>query len=160
MPANVFAALGEEHYGPQYLHNVAFLCGDGRLARMADGWLQALRGDRRIGAAVTGRCAGEDAECVAVMSEVGVDISESELSLEEELEPEDFDIAIVLAEEGGRAHELVDDDWRRRSVFLEWRCPLQDWRAAREELRARVADLLLLLDDKAVRAAVGPGVSC
>ena len=65
-------------FGPEYAENVMFLCNHNSCrSQMADGFLQHLRGEGKVGVASAGIVGGTAVKpgAVVVMKEVGIDIS-------------------------------------------------------------------------------------
>jgi arsenate reductase len=129
---------------------VLFLCvHNSARSQLAEGLLRSMAGDR-----VVVRSAGLEAghlrhEAIAVMSELGLDISAQRAKSVDELAGEHFDVVVTTCDEAREACPL----FRGAFETLHWDIAdpavvegdeatrLQAFRDARDELWARVADL-------------------
>mmetsp|Transcript_22089 Transcript_22089/g.41647 ORF Transcript_22089/g.41647 Transcript_22089/m.41647 type:complete len:457 (-) Transcript_22089:79-1449(-) len=140
-------------YGPQYKHNVMFLCNNNSCqSQMADAWLRELGAGTRLGVAsagIEGGAAVKDG-AITVMKEAGVDISSLMPASMTDFKPEDFDAVICC----GDGSKLVGEkaDWKKRPIFSEWKLDdppatgdLSSYRKFRDESKAKVEELLDVL---------------
>eukprot|EP00927_Polykrikos_kofoidii_P069997 TRINITY_DN65790_c0_g1_i1.p1 TRINITY_DN65790_c0_g1~~TRINITY_DN65790_c0_g1_i1.p1 ORF type:complete len:188 (+),score=19.29 TRINITY_DN65790_c0_g1_i1:71-565(+) len=162
---NAFGCLSAAGYGPQFIHNVAFIGNNAHTVRLAEGWLRSLRAERKIGTvcACVGVC---DEECSELTHEasraIDIDLSDIELAELEELEPEDFDTVVrliacsELTPVGSTAH-----GWESCENCFEWTLPgLQNVNDFNASLQGNVRDLLAYFDELAMKRACGQGTSC
>mmetsp|Transcript_76010 Transcript_76010/g.150316 ORF Transcript_76010/g.150316 Transcript_76010/m.150316 type:complete len:306 (+) Transcript_76010:61-978(+) len=150
----LMAKVGQEPtWGPQYEHNVMFLCNHNSCrSQMADGWLRQLRGNRSVGVASAGIVGGTAVKegAIKVMGEVGVDISAFQSDAMADFKPESFDVVISCCGCGSK----LDGDkeaWKQRATFQDWNLDdppaidpgdLSAYRRVRDEAKAKVQELL------------------
>eukprot|EP00966_Prymnesium_polylepis_P011508 264984-Prymnesium_polylepis.1 len=105
-------------YGPQYEHNVMFLCNHNSCrSQMADGWLRALRGSQSVGVASAGIVGGTAVKpgAITVMGEAGVDISKYTSDAISDFSPNDFDIVISCCGCGDKLNPADKIAWKKRA---------------------------------------------
>jgi arsenate reductase len=150
----LMAQVGPEPtWGPQYKHNVMFLCNHNSCrSQMADGWLRHLRDSGSVGVASAGIVGGTAVKegAIKVMGEVGVDISAFSSDAMADFKPESFDVVISCCGCGSK----LDGDkeaWKHRTIFQDWNLddpPAIDpgdfsaYRRVRDEAKAKVQELL------------------
>eukprot|EP00933_Yihiella_yeosuensis_P060670 TRINITY_DN63410_c0_g1_i1.p1 TRINITY_DN63410_c0_g1~~TRINITY_DN63410_c0_g1_i1.p1 ORF type:complete len:169 (-),score=38.65 TRINITY_DN63410_c0_g1_i1:148-654(-) len=142
-------------YGPDYKHNVMFLCNHNSCrSQMADGWLRTLR-DSSIGVASAGIVGGTAVKegAITVMKEEGVDISQYSSDAMADFNPADFDVVISCCGCGSK----LDGDksaWKERTIFEDWNLDdppaidpgdLSAYRRVRDECKAKVEELIASL---------------
>mmetsp|Transcript_121349 Transcript_121349/g.241730 ORF Transcript_121349/g.241730 Transcript_121349/m.241730 type:complete len:165 (+) Transcript_121349:43-537(+) len=160
MPLNPFAALGEPRYGPQFVHNLAFLSPSKPFAVIAEAWLQTLRADRRLGSVAVADAAKFDVE--AAVQAAGAEMPDTEPTDIEDLDATDFDIA-VLIDEAPDSLELGPDEatWLQRKICLKWQQEDPDnLDRVCDSLRCKVVKLLEMLDEETMQSICRPGLSC
>jgi len=153
--ATVFA-----DFGPQYRHNVMFLCNHNSCrSQMADGWLRELR--RRypaasVGVASAGIEAGTGVKegASVVMAEVGVPIAHFSSDDMADFKAADFSHVISCCGCGTKLDEPSKATWKARPVFEDWNLDdppaadpgnLSEYRRVRDEVRAKVEELVKAL---------------
>ena len=129
---------------------VLFVCtGNSARSQMAEGLLRHLAGDRfQVHSAGTD-AKGLSARAVAVMQEIGIDISRQRSKSVEEFAGQRFDYVITVCDSarercpvfpgGTRLHWRVADP---AAAEAGGEPALDPFRAARDELRTRIQDLL------------------
>jgi arsenate reductase (thioredoxin) len=134
---------------------VLFLCvHNSARSQMAEGLLRSIAGD-----AVEVKSAGLQAgrlrpEAVAVMAELGLDISGQRSKAVEELSGERFDVVVTTCDEAKEACPLFPDAAELRHWSIDdpaaaggdESARLRAFRSARDELSTKVADLARVLE--------------
>ncbi|CAE8728438.1 unnamed protein product [Polarella glacialis] len=155
----LLASLKDSTWGPQYKHNVMFLCNHNSCrSQMADGWLRTLR-DANVGVASAGIVGGTAVKegAIVVMKEAGVDISSYSSDAMADFKPEDFDIVISCCGCGSKL-DGEHEAWKKQRVFEDWNLDdppaidpgdLSAYRRVRDEGKAKVEQLLASLKDSA-----------
>ncbi|RMG28511.1 MAG: arsenate reductase (thioredoxin) [Gammaproteobacteria bacterium] len=139
------------------VRNILFLCtGNSCRSQMAEGWLRVL-GKGRLEARSAGiEAHGKNPRAIAVMQEAGVDISGQEST---RLTPEMLDWADLVVTVCGHADEhcpVLPPGTRKEHWPLEdparatgtEEAIMQVFRATRDEVKARVEDLLRRLENE------------
>mmetsp|Transcript_54211 Transcript_54211/g.126560 ORF Transcript_54211/g.126560 Transcript_54211/m.126560 type:complete len:300 (+) Transcript_54211:120-1019(+) len=145
----------QKAWGSHYKFNVMILSYlDSRSGQMAEAWLRHLRGDLSVGVATAGILGGNTADerAVAVMKEVGIDMSSFASTSMSDFSPEDFDAVIFCSHSGGELHG-EGRVWKTRPIFMEkFDDPakadpgdLSAYRRIRDETKAKVQELLDVL---------------
>jgi len=154
--------------GPQYEHNVMFLCNHNSCrSQMADAWLRTLRGDASVGVASSGIVGGTAVKpgAITVMKEVGVDISGYSSDAVADFKPEDFDVVISCCGCGSKLDSEDKAAWKQRNVFADWNLDdppaidpgdLSAYRRVRDECKAMVVELLEQLKTPSTASLYGP----
>ncbi|MBT8041446.1 MAG: arsenate reductase (thioredoxin) [Xanthomonadales bacterium] len=137
--------------------NVLFLCtGNSCRSQMAEGWARTLGGDRVEAQSAGIEAHGKNPRAITVMAEAGVDIQGQESTV---VTPEMIDRANVVVTVCGHADEQcpvlppgvrkvhwpLSDPAKARGTEQEI---MAEFRATRDEVRKRVADLVQGLPDK------------
>jgi len=131
--------------------NILFLCtGNSCRSQMAEGWARALGGDRFVVQSAGIEAHGKNPRAIAVMAEVGVDISGQESTIVSDGMINEANVVVTVC---GHADEVCPS-LPPRVKKIHW--PLSDparatgtedgimtaFRATRDEVRRRVGDLL------------------
>eukprot|EP00928_Gymnodinium_smaydae_P006984 TRINITY_DN1249_c0_g1_i1.p1 TRINITY_DN1249_c0_g1~~TRINITY_DN1249_c0_g1_i1.p1 ORF type:complete len:469 (+),score=79.85 TRINITY_DN1249_c0_g1_i1:123-1409(+) len=148
----------EPTYGPDYKHNVMFLCNHNSCrSQMADGWLRTLRG-KGVGVASAGIVGGTAVKegAITVMGEVGIDISKYSSDAVADFKPEDFDVVISCCGCGSKLDSEDKIAWKKRPRFEDWNLDdppaidpgdLSAYRRVRDECKAKVEQLLAEIEE-------------
>ena len=139
------------------MFNILFVCtGNSCRSQMAEGWLRALAGDR-FGADSAGiEVHGQNPRAITVMREAGVDISGQQSTLLGDAQLKWADLVITVCGHADetcpmlppgtlKEHWPLEDPARATGSEDEI---MQAFRATRDEIRARVAELVERLDAK------------
>jgi glutathione/glutaredoxin type arsenate reductase len=137
------------------MKKVMFVCKkNSRRSQMAEGFARTL-GAGKIEVASSGlEASSVDPATIAVMSEVGIDISNQTSKPLGDFSPQDYDAVISLCGCGVN----LPEEWVLREVFQDWQLddpegqPLETYRRVRGEVRERVEKLIQSLSTE--RAAV------
>lgn len=137
------------------MKRVMFVCKkNSRRSQMAEGFARTL-GAGKIEVASSGlEASSVDPATIAVMSEVGIDISNQTSKPLGDFSPQDYDAVISLCGCGVN----LPEEWVLREVFQDWQLddpegqPLETYRRVRGEVRERVEKLIQSLSTE--RAAV------
>ncbi|WP_412462912.1 arsenate reductase ArsC [Halobacteriovorax sp. RT-2-6] len=131
--------------------NILFLCtGNSCRSQMAEGWGKALKGDKFNFYSAGTKKHGLNPYAVAVMKEVGVDISNHESNTTDEIEAK-MDIVITVCSDanencpyfpGGKIiHIGFDDPPRLTKDFSDEEEILQVYRRVRDEIKSMIINL-------------------
>ncbi len=139
---------------------VLFLCtGNSCRSQMAEGWARTLQADQIDAYSAGIEKHGLNPNAVAVMSEVGVDISQQQSNTVDELGPLEFDLVITVcghADENCPAlhgaprieHVGFDDPPKLARDAKTEDEALSHYRRVRDEIRAFVEGIATLLETK------------
>jgi arsenate reductase len=148
--------MAQSTCGPEYKKNVMFLCNHNSCrSQMADGWLRHLRGDNSIGVASAGIVGGTAVKegAIAVMQEVGIDISGFSSDAMADFQPESFDCVISCCGCGSKL-DGEKEAWKQRETFDDWNLDdppaidpgdLSAYRRVRDECKTKVEELIASL---------------
>ena len=152
------AAVEEATWGSGYALNVMFLCmHNSARSQMADGWMRKLRETAPVGVASAGikdaRVVKDNA--IAVMAEVGIDLSGFSSKALADFDADGFDVVVTCCQCGQNLSGELEA-WKQRALFFDWNLDGPEkldpgdgsvWRRVRDETRANVAELLELLQE-------------
>ena len=147
---NAFQNLSDDTYGPQFRHNALVIGEFATTTQQVASLLASGRGERSMGiaAAVIG------VEPAGPPPEVEGPSADFEALQLDDLDPEDFDIVIVITgHDGCDRGEVLDTAWTGRAFFKRW-----DPQPSKGQEQVR--QLMEKIDDAAVRSACGAGTSC
>ncbi len=135
------------------MKRVMFVCKKNSCrSQMAEGFARTL-GQGKISVTSSGLEASEvNPTAVAVMSEIGIDISDQTSKQLSDFQPEDYDAVISLCGCGVN----LPDAWVVREVFQDWQLddpadqPIETFRRVRGEIKERVESLVNALSLEAI----------
>ncbi|AGY58288.1 arsenate reductase, glutathione/glutaredoxin type [Gloeobacter kilaueensis] len=127
------------------MKRVMFVCKQNSArSQMAEGFTRAL-GGRSIEVTSSGlQSSFVQPLAIAVMAEVGIDISGQTSKPLSDFQPENFDIVISLCGCGVN----LPESWLLRDIFEDWQLddpagqPIETFRRVRDEIKARVSALV------------------
>lgn len=127
------------------MKRVMFVCKkNSRRSQMAEGFARTL-GEGKIAVSSSGLEASQvDPTTVAVMSEIGIDISEQTSKPLSDFNPEEYDAVISLCGCGVN----LPESWVLRDVFEDWQLDdpegesIETFQRVRDEVKERVAKLV------------------
>ena len=130
------------------MKRVMFVCKkNSRRSQMAEGFARTL-GEGKIAVSSSGLEASQvDPTTVAVMSEIGIDISEQTSKPLSDFNPEEYDAVISLCGCGVN----LPESWVLRDVFEDWQLDdpegesIETFQRVRDEVKERVAKLIEFL---------------
>ncbi|MCS6959402.1 MAG: arsenate reductase, glutathione/glutaredoxin type [Pseudanabaenaceae cyanobacterium SKYGB_i_bin29] len=127
------------------MKKVMFVCKkNSRRSQMAEGFAKALAKDRVEVVSAGLEASFIDPKTIAVMAEVGIDISQQNSKPLSDFQPTDFDAVISLCGCGVN----LPPAWVTRDIFEDWQLEdpegkdLDTYRRVRDEVKARVENLL------------------
>ncbi len=135
------------------MKRVMFVCKKNSCrSQMAEGFARTL-GKGKISVTSSGLEASEvNPTAVAVMSEIGIDISDQTSKQLSDFQPEEYDAVISLCGCGVN----LPDAWVVREVFQDWQLddpadqPIETFRRVRGEIKERVESLVNALSLEAI----------
>jgi len=127
------------------MKKVMFICKhNSRRSQMAEGFARTL-GENKIAVQSSGLAASKvDPMAVAVMSEIGIDISNQTSKSLSDFQAEDYDAVISLCGCGVN----LPEEWVLRDVFEDWQLDdpkgqsIEVFRRVRDEVKERVLKLI------------------
>lgn len=146
---NAFQSLGDDAYGPQFAHNVLVIAPSPALAKAAAAAVERRKKDRSLGLV-----AGVAPKSLFSRSLSRDDSDEISVVDLENLDPEDFDI-LVLLDADDLSDEFLEDWLRDKFMVLHWQAVKSP-----EEMEKQVEELIERLDEAEMKAACGAGTSC
>lgn len=130
------------------MKKVMFVCKkNSRRSQMAEGFAKALAKDKVAVVSAGLEASFIDPKTIEVMAEVGIDISQQTSKPLQDFQPKEFDAVISLCGCGVN----LPPEWVTRDIFEDWQLDdpegkdLDTYRRVRDEVKARVEDLLARL---------------
>lgn len=142
--------------------NILFVCtGNSCRSQMAEGWLRSLSGNRFVADSGGIEAHGQHPRAVAVMREVGVDISNQQSTVLSDAQLQRADRVITVCGHADEScpmlppgtlkeHWPLDDPARAEGSEEEI---MAQFRASRDEIRQRVAELIERLNTESEEGA-------
>ncbi|MFN3361655.1 MAG: arsenate reductase, glutathione/glutaredoxin type [Pseudanabaenaceae cyanobacterium] len=130
------------------MKKVMFVCKkNSRRSQMAEGFAKTLGKDKVTVVSAGLAASFIDPKTIEVMAEVGIDISQQTSKPLKDFQPTEFDAVISLCGCGVN----LPPEWLTREIFEDWQLEdpegkdLDTYRRVRDEVKARVEDLLARL---------------